>query len=437
VPAAEAGVVIPREPTAPPRHLGATGRLRFLARNRYQILGALILAVLLPALLRSRLALLDTSIGSAQWTVFGTAVAVLTGAFVLRRLTIYPGAQSLAYVFPVFAAVFAAVVVGFFFARIDYSRLQFLMSIVFAIAWFLFVLRIERQNFRPRYLLLPFGDTASLRAWAEAEWVIAATPNAAPAGFSAVVADLRADIPAEWQRMLADAALHGVPIYHSKQLAESLSGRVEIEHISENNLGALLPSSLYLRCKRVLDLGITLATLPVVLPILGVAALLILVIDGRPVFFRQERIGFRGERFTVVKFRTMMCDEPDAGPHFTAERDPRITRLGRKLRHSRIDELPQIINVLRGEMSWIGPRPEAVQLSEWYEDQIPFYSYRHIVRPGISGWAAVNQGNVAEIGEARAKLQFDFYYIKHFSLWLDMLIVAKTVHTVLTGFGAR
>jgi lipopolysaccharide/colanic/teichoic acid biosynthesis glycosyltransferase len=123
--------------------------------------------------------------------------------------------------------------------------------------------------------------------------------------------------------------------------------------------------------------------------------------------------------------------------HFTIDGDPRVTRLGAVLRRFRIDELPQIWNIVRGDMSWIGPRPEARALAEWYEDQIPFYSYRHIVRPGISGWAAVNQGNVAEIDAATAKLQYDFYYIKHFSLWLDLLIVAKTVHTVLTGFGAR
>ena len=114
-----------------------------------------------------------------------------------------------------------------------------------------------------------------------------------------------------------------------------------------------------------------------------------------------------------------------------------MTRLGRYLRKWRIDELPQIINIGGGEMAWIGPRPEALPLAEWYESQIPFYSYRHIVRPGITGWAAVNQGNVAEIDAATFKLQYDFYYIKHISPWLDILILAKTVRTVLTGFGAK
>src|SRR3546814_15010715 len=103
----------------------------------------------------------------------------------------------------------------------------------------------------------------------------------------------------------------------------------------------------------------------------------------------------------------------------------------RFLRQSRLDELPQIINVLKGEMSWIGPRPEAEVLSQWYEAEIPFYRYRHIVRPGMSGWAQVNQGHVVEVGAVRDKLYYDFYYIKHFSPWIDILIVARTIRTVL------
>jgi lipopolysaccharide/colanic/teichoic acid biosynthesis glycosyltransferase len=154
------------------------------------------------------------------------------------------------------------------------------------------------------------------------------------------------------------------------------------------------------------------------------------------VLFRQTRMGFRGKPFTIYKFRTMTVDA-ETGHRFTEENDPRISRLGRVLRRYRIDELPQIINILAGEMSWIGPRPESIALAEWYESQIPFYSYRHIVRPGITGWAQVNQGNVAMITAATAKLYYDFYYIKHLSPWIELLIAARTVRIVLTGFGAR
>jgi lipopolysaccharide/colanic/teichoic acid biosynthesis glycosyltransferase len=121
----------------------------------------------------------------------------------------------------------------------------------------------------------------------------------------------------------------------------------------------------------------------------------------------------------------------------TGADDPRITRLGRFLRQARIDELPQIYNILRGHMSWIGPRPEALELSRWYEQEIPFYAYRHIVRPGITGWAQVNQGHVTSLTDIDAKLQYDFYYIKNFSYWLDFVILARTAMVVFTGHGAK
>ena len=117
--------------------------------------------------------------------------------------------------------------------------------------------------------------------------------------------------------------------------------------------------------------------------------------------------------------------------------DARITRIGTFLRRTRIDELPQILNILRGEMSWIGPRPEALPLSRWYEAELPFYHYRHIVRPGITGWAQVNQGHVTALNDALEKLHYDFYYIKNFSPWLDFIIVMRTLTIVVTGFGAR
>ena len=174
--------------------------------------------------------------------------------------------------------------------------------------------------------------------------------------------------------------------------------------------------------------------------LLAVAATIRLDSPGSPIF-RQRRIGYRGEPFTVYKFRSMTVKregDADARAHaMTRSNDQRVTRIGRFLRTSRLDELPQILNILKGEMSWIGPRPEAEVLSRWYESEIPFYRYRHIVRPGITGWAQVSQGHVAEVEDVRHKLHYDFYYIKHFSPWLDMLIVARTIRTMATGFGAR
>jgi lipopolysaccharide/colanic/teichoic acid biosynthesis glycosyltransferase len=163
-------------------------------------------------------------------------------------------------------------------------------------------------------------------------------------------------------------------------------------------------------------------------------------LDGPgPVFFLQRRMGFRGRVFQVFKFRTMTVvnDGEHREASITQAGDQRITRIGHFLRRTRLDELPQIINIIRGEMSWIGPRPEAVSLSSWYEMEIPFYRYRHIVRPGITGWAQVNQGHVASLEEIDDKLQYDFFYIKNLSYWLDILIVFRTMRVVLSGFGAK
>jgi lipopolysaccharide/colanic/teichoic acid biosynthesis glycosyltransferase len=171
---------------------------------------------------------------------------------------------------------------------------------------------------------------------------------------------------------------------------------------------------------------------------LAIAAAIRLDGDG-PIIFSQQRVGYGGRRIIVYKFRTMHS-APASGDRraaITADDDERVTRAGRRLRKLRLDELPQIFNIIRGEMSWIGPRPEVEVLSAWYTNELPFYRYRHVVKPGISGWAQVNQGHVAEVDEVHRKLQYDFYYIKYFSPWLDLLILLRTIKTMLTGFGSR
>jgi lipopolysaccharide/colanic/teichoic acid biosynthesis glycosyltransferase len=418
----------------PPR--ARVGLVQALARNRYQLLGGALLGVLLPALMRPSFELqLATSPGGIQNTLIGTFVAMVAGAYLRRRMTTFPGSGSIAVVFPAFGAAYAIAIVWFFFLRLDYSRFEFAASFLLVLLWFSLVAVLERRTRRDRFLLLPFGNVESLLALKRADWV-GARSSELPYGITGVVADLRADLPPEWERLLSKAALAGLPVYHSKQVAESLSGMVDIEHISENNLGSLLPSSVYLRLKYLTDVAIALVTLPLTLLVCGVAAIAIALSDGRPIFFRQTRMGLGGHPFTIFKFRTMAVGSENGRAYTTAD-DPRITRVGRILRRYRIDELPQIINILRGEMSWIGPRPECLPLSKDYEAKVAFYSYRHIVRPGISGWAAVHQGNVAEVDAATTKLKYDFYYVKYFSPWRDLLIAAKTVKILLTGFGAR
>jgi len=273
------------------------------------------------------------------------------------------------------------------------------------------------------------------------DWIALTSPTAPLPLVDAIVADLRHDHPDEWERRLADFALAGMPVYHSKHLYESLTGRVQLEQLSENSFGTLTPISAYMRAKHLVDWITALAAGIALLPILLLVGLIIMADSPGPPIFKQIRMGYRGEPFTVWKFRTMHRPQEPVedlrNSAMTGDQDARITRFGRFLRTTRIDELPQIVNILRGEMSWIGPRPEAEVLSNWYVSELPFYRYRHIVRPGVTGWAQVNQGHVAAVEAVRDKLYYDFYYIKNFSLWIDLLIIARTIKTVITGFGAR
>ncbi len=261
--------------------------------------------------------------------------------------------------------------------------------------------------------------------------------------YGSIVSDLHFDHPPEWEHLFAKAALRGIPVYHYRQISELETGQVRIDHLSENVLGSLIPNLPYMALKRVLDVLVVILALPVLIPLMVLLALLIKLDSSGPVLFIQDRVGFRGEIFSMAKFRTMHArevkDHPDAlrEDSMTKSDDDRITRIGRILRKVRLDEIPQAWNILKGDMSWIGPRPEAISLSEWYENEIPFYSYRHIVRPGLTGWAQVNQGHVTDLGDVTAKLRYDFYYVKNISHWLDMLIALKTIRVVLGGLGAK
>jgi exopolysaccharide biosynthesis polyprenyl glycosylphosphotransferase len=199
----------------------------------------------------------------------------------------------------------------------------------------------------------------------------------------------------------------------------------------------LARNSPYHYLKRLFDIAFSALLLLILWPILLLLFLVVWLESGWPSIFRQPRVGREGEVFTAFKFRTMRSDaSPDeAADIYTREGDPRITRSGRWLRKLRLDELPQIFNVLRGDMSLIGPRAEWTKCAERYEQKIPFYHFRHLVKPGITGWAQVNYPYGESDEDAIEKLKYDLYYIRHYSLKLDAMIVLKTVHTVLFGKG--
>jgi exopolysaccharide biosynthesis polyprenyl glycosylphosphotransferase len=407
---------------------------------RFQLGGVLIFGVLLPAFVLG--AFSDTnSLGYAlNQNTIAAAFGAVISLYLIRNMSLFPGTNAGYFVLPCTIMGFGIVLFLLFLFRIDYGRAPLLTSVVTTAIWLYAVEFVMNRRRRGRIGLVVAGDTADLRNTGRIDVIELAIPSLSTVEVDAIIADFRHDHSDEWESFLADCALRGIPVFHVKQFRESLTGRVEIEHLSENSFGSLVPFMAYLRLRRSLDLIAALAAGLVLLPVLILVAILIRLDSSGPSLFRQTRIGYRGKPFTVFKFRTMHTNRTSKDAleeAVTQDNDARITKFGRFLRKTRIDELPQILNILRGEMSWIGPRPEAEVLSRWYERELPYYRYRHIVPPGITGWAQVNQGHVADLERVNYKLHYDFYYIKNFSPWLDSLIVAKTIQTMITGMGSR
>lgn len=411
-------------------------------KNRgLRLIGAIVFAVVLPGLLRWALGVREDELQLIVNSSAANLIAVLLGYYFYRSIIIYPGIQASYFILPSLFLSYAGVAFSMLILRLEYNRSVLLGSFVAAVIW---LFAVELAPGRRRALkigIVPFGQIDGLQGIPNIRCHRLAHPNAAAASsLDLIVADLRAEIPDEWERFIADATLEGQLVLHVKSLCEALTGRVEIDHLSENSFGSLVPLSAYMRIKRLLDFATAAAALILLAPVFLVTALVIRLDSRGPALFRQTRVGYGGHDFTVLKFRTMrhgQANPTDRSAAMTGDNDPRITRIGHFLRRSRIDELPQLVNVLRGDMSLIGPRPEAHVLSKWYESELPFYRYRHVVRPGITGWAQVNQGHVADVDEVLGKLHYDFYYIRNFSPWLDALIFARTIQTVFTGFGAR
>lgn len=235
----------------------------------------------------------------------------------------------------------------------------------------------------------------------------------------------------------AGGGTKSLPTYPSGDLYERLTARVPLRAGARIGLDLRTPRY-YPYVKRVLDLLLIGLSVPVTVPLAVLIALAIRLESRGPVLFWQERVGQGGEPFQMVKFRSMRVgNEGETEALFARESDDRVTTVGRVLRTLRLDELPQFWNVLKGEMSLIGPRPEQVGLAENFDDDLALYHARHRVPPGITGWAQVLHGYAADEDETRRKLEHDLYYVKHRSIGLDLLIVYLTVKTILTGFGAR
>ncbi|GHC49746.1 glycosyl transferase [Alcaligenes pakistanensis] len=364
------------------------------------------------------------------------SVAFVISHFLVRKInTSYPGGQSSMFIAPQVITIYALVALISLLLMLNLSRFILLSSGACALFWFYLEHFCTQKYRRLKLAVIKGGMSDHLFELEHVDSRSLETLDLEDVRYDAVVADFHA-LSKDDERFLTQCALKRIPVYDASFVYESLSGRVRINRMSENNLGALLPTNVYETTKLVMDLTIVLLSLPIVLPIGLLTALLIRLESPGPAIYTQQRIGLGNKEFTIYKFRSMRFDR-EQSQQFAGEDDPRITRIGRVIRKLRIDELPQFLNIVKGEMSLIGPRPEQPDFARQFDQLIPFYNYRHVVKPGITGWAQVRQGYTDDADATRIKIEHDFYYIKNCSTYLDLHIVFLTIKTMLTGFGAR
>ena len=250
------------------------------------------------------------------------------------------------------------------------------------------------------------------------------------------VEDRRAVLPVQ---ALLDCKTVGIEVIDGHQIYEEKLGRISIDQLRPS---ALIFSSGFKRrfltmgLKRALDVVISAIGLVLLMPLCLLVGLLIKIDSPGPIFYRQMRVGLCRQPYMIWKFRSMFSDAEKSGPRWADKQDPRVSRVGRILRKLRIDELPQLYNVLRGEMSLVGPRPERPEFVKELRIKIPYYDIRHTVRPGITGWAQIRFRYGSSPEDAHTKLQYDLYYVKNMTLGLDMQILTETTRVVLFGEGA-
>ena len=377
--------------------------------------------------------------GAHMRNSMGIAMLAALGAYVsVRNLARFPGERSWISLQPVVLLWFGLAVLVIMLFRVPHSMAYLFVSFILTVLY----VQFDSWYFDKRKSLVlayaPLGRAQDAHRIPHAKWIRMDVPHLPKECIDGVVTDLHAcDMAAEWHKFLAECTLQHIPVYNLRQVEESLTGRVRIRHMYENELGSLLPSETYSIVKRVLESALVLAAAPLVLPIMAITAVAIKLESPGGAMFVQRRVGQFGREFTIYKFRSMCEDSEKDGAKFAASSDMRVTKVGKFIRKTRIDELPQFINVLKGDMALIGPRPEQKAFVDQFEELIPFYNYRHVVKPGITGWAQVVHGYAANADETQVKIEHDFYYIKNFSFGLDLLIVFKTVQTIFTGFGAR
>ncbi|MDF1597155.1 MAG: sugar transferase [Acidimicrobiia bacterium] len=254
-----------------------------------------------------------------------------------------------------------------------------------------------------------------------------------------LVVDLRSVLSDRMAQYVSSCTISGTTTRALTNVYEEHTGRLPIVHLAEGweLREPAIKTAPYQVAKRIIDVVLVAVAAPLALVTTMALALLVRLSSSGPAIFKQCRIGLNGRRFTLYKLRTMRADAERAGPRFATLDDDRLVPAGKFLRKSRLDELPQLWNVLKGDLSLVGPRPEQESFVEQFNAEIPFYAQRHLIRPGVTGWAQVKYGYADDEADTIEKLTYDLYYVKNMSIWLDLYILGESIWTVLSGNGAR
>ena len=370
-------------------------------------------------------------------SIWMVGICYLATAMTLPRITSYLLVERKYYILPVLLSVFCIAIIIMFMVRIDYSRSIVFYGWVLSFSWLFFTALLRQESQRLVLFAIPNFDINSLNQRGRVRVIELKKPYDINDIKGGLVVDLYCNLSPVAEKFIADCSLNNIAVFHAESIREMLEGKVQTKHLMGNAIGSLQPNPLYMTFKRIWESLIIIVTFPITLSIMAIIAILIKLENPGPAMFIQERVGQGGKLFRIYKFRSMTIKDVGAEDRFATAEQARVTKVGKFIRKFRIDELPQFFNVLKGEMALIGPRPEQDGFVKKFEQEIPFYGYRHMVKPGITGWAQVVQGYADDTESTSEKLAYDLYYIKNLSFWLDINIVFKTIRTMLTGFGAQ
>ncbi len=374
-------------------------------------------------------------------TTILSSLLIVSGVFFFNSIVLPPPTCSIlqsqvSRIIPTLLTGFGIAFFALLLFRIDYSRPILLMGGMLSCIWYIsFYTRQEAKWKATLYLVGDFQQSHDRLAKK-----LTLKPYVHTMDLSrlkgGILVDIQTPFTEKEEGIIADCSIAQIPVYHISQLQERLDHKVSSMYLSDSTIRALQPYSGYFRIKSVLDFVIAILAIIITSPLMAIICLLIKSQGSGSVFFKQTRVGQNNQAFTLYKFRTMRTETRSDTAKFASEEPERISKLGRILRHSRLDELPQFWNVLKGDMSIIGPRPEQPIFAKQFAKEIPFYDYRHIVKPGITGWAQVTQGYTDNTESTKEKLAYDFYYLKYLSWQLDFEIYLKTLRVMWIGKGA-